>query len=142
MSEDSSQRGGSADSVKDVRRNGLFDSTPRSEVLTAGDSRHVSNCSALEKLHLVYWPPLHAYLRWKVRDSHLAQDLTQSFFEGCLKGILGSWRIPHVVDFDRFLFRRLNGTSRTNSAKFVRQNAGVPLRFFPWIFIYQLRIGR
>lgn len=86
MSEDSSQIGGSADSMKDVWRNRLFDSTPWSEVLAAGDSRHVSNRSALEKLCVVYWPPLHAYVRRKVRDSHLAQDLTQSFFERLLAG--------------------------------------------------------
>ena len=67
-------------------RSGLFDSTPWSEVVAAGDSKHVSNRSALEKLCLIYWPPLYAYVRRKVRDQHLAQDLTQSFFERLLAG--------------------------------------------------------
>ena len=67
-------------------RSGLFDSTPWSEVVAAGDSKHVSNRSALEKLCVVYWPPLYAYVRRKVRDQHLAQDLTQSFFERLLAG--------------------------------------------------------
>ena len=35
---------------------------------------------------MIYWPPLHAYVRRKVRDQHLAQDLTQSFFERLLVG--------------------------------------------------------
>jgi DNA-directed RNA polymerase specialized sigma24 family protein len=86
MSEESSHIDGSADSVTGSRRNGLFDSTPWSEVLAAGDSRHESNRSALEKLCVVYWPPLYAYVRRKVRDQHLAQDLTQSFFERLLAG--------------------------------------------------------
>ena len=68
------------------RRNALFDSTPWSEVVAAGDSKNVSNRSALEKLCVIYWPPLHAYVRRKVRDQHLAQDLTQSFFERLLAG--------------------------------------------------------
>jgi RNA polymerase sigma-70 factor (ECF subfamily) len=76
----------SGSSASEVQRAGLFDSTPWSEVLAAGDSTHLSNRSALEKLCLVYWPPLHSYVCRKVRDSHLAQDLTQSFFERLLAG--------------------------------------------------------
>ena len=68
------------------RPHGLFDSTAWSEVRAAGDSQHVSNRSSLEWLCSVYWPPLHSYVRRKVRDQHLAQDLTQSFFQRLLAG--------------------------------------------------------
>ena len=81
-----SQPASSSDSSADGVRGGGFDSTPWSEVLAAGDSQHVSNRSALEKLCAVYWPPLHSYARRKVTDLHLAQDLTQSFFERLLQG--------------------------------------------------------
>lgn len=67
-------------------RSGLFDSTPWSEVLAAGDEGHANNRQSLERLCVLYWPPLHKYVRRKVRDAHLAQDLTQSFFERLLTG--------------------------------------------------------
>lgn len=67
-------------------RSGLFDSTPWSEVLAAGDEHHENNRQSLERLCVLYWPPLHKYVRRKVRDEHLAQDLTQSFFERLLTG--------------------------------------------------------
>lgn len=67
-------------------RKGLFDSTPWSQVLAAGDSCHANNRQSLEALCAMYWPPLHGYVRRKVRDPHLAQDLTQSFFERLLSG--------------------------------------------------------
>jgi len=86
MSTKVSQPGSSSDSSANGDRGGLFDSTPWSEVLAAGDSKHVSNRSALEKLCAVYWPPLHGYACRKVTDLHLAQDLTQSFFERLLRG--------------------------------------------------------
>jgi DNA-directed RNA polymerase specialized sigma24 family protein len=86
MSATASQPDDASDSAVDRRRGGLFDSTPWSQVLAAGDSKHVSNRSALEKLCTVYWIPLHAYIRRKVKDTHLAQDLTQSFFERLLQG--------------------------------------------------------
>lgn len=75
-----------SDAAGRIERPGLFDSTPWSEVLAAGDSRHADNRRSLEKLCVLYWPPLHAYVRRKVRDPHLAQDLTQSFFERLISG--------------------------------------------------------
>jgi len=70
----------------DRRDGSLFDSTPWSEVLAAGDSRHASQRTALQSLCSAYWPALHLYVRRKVKDVHLAQDLTQSFFERLLVG--------------------------------------------------------
>lgn len=70
----------------DCRAGGLFDSTPWSKVLAAGDSRHASQRTALQSLCTAYWPALHHYVRRKVKDVHLAQDLTQSFFERLLAG--------------------------------------------------------
>lgn len=65
---------------------GLFDSTPWSEVLAAGDSAHPSQRAALQSLCSSYWPVLHHYVLRKVKDVHLAQDLTQTFFERLLAG--------------------------------------------------------
>jgi DNA-directed RNA polymerase specialized sigma24 family protein len=73
-------------SSSDVNRNGLFHPTPWNEVLAAGDSRHASRQTALESLCIIYWPPLYAYIRRKISDVHLAQDITQSFFERLLAG--------------------------------------------------------
>jgi len=58
----------------------MFEITPWSDVLTAGDAGNPSQRDALGKLCEVYWPPLHAYICRKISDPHLAQDLTQSFF--------------------------------------------------------------
>lgn len=60
-------------------------------MLAAGDiarSRLVNSSQslALERLCLAYWQPLYAYVRRRVRDEHLAQDLTQSFFERLMTG--------------------------------------------------------
>jgi len=70
----------------DRRAGSLFDSTPWSEVLAAGDSGHPSQRAALQGLCSSYWPALHLYVRRKVKDVHLAQDLTQTFFERLLAG--------------------------------------------------------
>jgi DNA-directed RNA polymerase specialized sigma24 family protein len=43
------------------------------------DATHVAQ-DALEKLCLIYWSPLYAYVRRKGHDEHEAQDLTQEFF--------------------------------------------------------------
>ena len=39
----------------------------------------------LEKLCSIYWLPLYAYVRRRVREEHEAQDLTQAFFERLLE---------------------------------------------------------
>lgn len=54
--------------------------------LARGNPVKSSQGSALEKLCATYWPPLYAYVRRRVKDEHLAQDLTQSFFERLLTG--------------------------------------------------------
>lgn len=86
MSRSDQQPESDSDAAGRIERPGLFDSTPWSEVLAAGDSRHADNRRSLEKVCILYWPPLHAYVRRKVRDLHLAQDLTQSFFERLISG--------------------------------------------------------
>jgi DNA-directed RNA polymerase specialized sigma24 family protein len=90
----------SADSSADHGARGLFEPTPWSAVLAAGNSDHPSRRTALETLCTVYWPPLHAYIRRKVNDPHLAQDLTQSFFHRLLAG-----RTLQFVDPARGRFR-------------------------------------
>jgi len=70
----------------DRRAGGMFDSTPWSGVLAAGDSRHASQRIALQSFCSACWLALHLYVRRKVKNVHLAQDLTQSFFERLLVG--------------------------------------------------------
>lgn len=86
MTDSSSQSEPTGSPAAAGRRSGLFDSTPWSEVLAAGDEQHENNRQSLERLCVLYWPPLHKYVRRKIRDEHLAQDLTQSFFERLLTG--------------------------------------------------------
>jgi DNA-directed RNA polymerase specialized sigma24 family protein len=81
---DPGRKNDSADVDRHARS--LFDSTPWIEVRAAGDSGHPSQRTALQSLCSAYWPVLHLYVRRKVKNVHLAQDLTQSFFERLLKG--------------------------------------------------------
>ncbi len=86
MADTTPQRGPTGSLPAEGLRSKLFDSTPWSAVLAAGDEQHANNRQSLEHLCELYWPPLHKYVRRKVRDEHLAQDLTQSFFERLLTG--------------------------------------------------------
>ncbi len=86
----------------------MFDSTPWTEVLAAGDSNNMSRRSALETLCAAYWRPLHLYIRRKIRDPHLAQDLTQSFFERLLSGKLLKLVDPARGRFRTFLMQSLD----------------------------------
>jgi DNA-directed RNA polymerase specialized sigma24 family protein len=115
-------------------QHGLFDSTPWSEVLAAGDSRHVSNRSSLEKLCIAYWPPLHSYVRRKVKDQHLAQDLTQSFFERLLAGKTLKLADPARGRFRSFLIQAFEWhlANEFRESRAVKRGGGVqtfPLDF-------------
>lgn len=57
-----------------------FATTRWSRVAIASDSSSPGARAALESLCQEYWPPLFAYTLRQGRDSHTAQDLTQSFF--------------------------------------------------------------
>ncbi len=62
------------------KHTGQFATTHWSLVLAAGERGDVESDRALEKLCSAYWPPLYAYVRRRVTDTHEAQDLTQAFF--------------------------------------------------------------
>lgn len=64
---------------------GKFATTQWSLVIAAGNREHEDSIQALETLCQAYWPPLYAYVRRRVHDSHEAQDLTQAFFERLLE---------------------------------------------------------
>jgi DNA-directed RNA polymerase specialized sigma24 family protein len=97
----------SSSASSDSNRRGLFDSTPWSDVLAAGDARHASQQSALESLCTVYWPPIYAYVRRKIKDLDLAQDVTQSFFERLLAGKSLRLADPARGRFRTFLIQAL-----------------------------------
>lgn len=96
----------SESSSGDVRP-GLFESTSWSEVLAARDKGAETHRPALEKLCATYWPPLHAYVRRKISDEHLAEDLTQSFFERLLTGKSLKFADPARGRFRTFLIQSL-----------------------------------
>jgi RNA polymerase sigma-70 factor (ECF subfamily) len=56
-----------------------FNTTQWSLVLAAGHKSSPSADAALAELYQRYWFPVYAYVRRRVGDSHLAEDLTQEF---------------------------------------------------------------
>lgn len=63
----------------------LFESTPWSQVFLAGAKNSEAARAALDRLCHAYWTPLFIYVQKRVRDLHLAQDLTQAFFAKLLE---------------------------------------------------------
>jgi RNA polymerase sigma factor (sigma-70 family) len=57
-----------------------FATTQWSVVLAAGEHQRQGAREALTRLCEMYWYPLYAYVRRRVKDVHEAQDLTQAFF--------------------------------------------------------------
>ena len=82
-----------------------FATTRWSLVLSAGAGRPESR-QALEELCQLYWAPVRGYIRHRVRDDALADDLTQGFFTAFLeRGAVSS------ADADRGRFRSFLLTS-------------------------------
>ncbi len=95
-------------SSNEADRSGLFDSTPWSQVLAAGGSAIGSRRSAFEQLCQAYWPPLFVYIQRRVRDTHLAQDVIQSFFTRLLSGQCLKQADPARGRFRTFLIQALD----------------------------------
>jgi RNA polymerase sigma-70 factor (ECF subfamily) len=78
----------SAAMVGEARSDGRarqFATTHWSVVLAAGDRTHPRFRDALSELCSLYWRPVHAYIRRRVEDEALADDLTQGFFTSLLE---------------------------------------------------------
>lgn len=54
-------------------------------VQQAGDGEANSRDRALEQLCAIYWPPVYAFIRSQGKAPHIAEDLTQGFFQQLLK---------------------------------------------------------
>src|SRR5688572_1708189 len=84
-----------------------FRTTHWSVVLAAGEETSPQSHQALENLCRAYWYPLYAWLRRQGRNTHEAQDLTQSFFAH----LLGDRRLnrvhPNKGKFRSFLLASL-----------------------------------
>jgi len=89
--------------VADARSDGRprqFATTHWSVVLAAGNSAHPRFRDALGELCTLYWGPVHAFVRRRVANDALADDLTQGFFAALLdRGTLAA------ADRDRGRFR-------------------------------------
>lgn len=120
----------SESSGTDSRSNpfGKFATTQWSLVIAAGNRENENSNRALETLCHAYWPPLYAYARRRVRDSHEAQDLTQAFFERLLeKHYLadanpqrGRFRAFLITSFKHFL------SKEWDKAKALKRGGGRP----------------
>jgi DNA-directed RNA polymerase specialized sigma24 family protein len=86
-----------------------FATTQWSIVVAAGHRSLPDSQQALESLCRSYWYPLYVYVRRRVSDVQLAQDLTQGFFVALLEG--DSLR---AADRDRGRFRSFLLTSFKN----------------------------
>jgi RNA polymerase sigma-70 factor (ECF subfamily) len=64
---------------------GHFNTTHWSVVLTARNAESAEASGALERLCLIYWYPLYAFIRREGYTHHDAEDLTQGFFERLLE---------------------------------------------------------
>lgn len=86
----------------------MFESTPWSAVVAAGQLNPALQNVALERLCQLYWRPLYTYVRRRIQDADLAQDLTQSFFESLLSGNALRLADPARGRFRTFLIHALN----------------------------------
>ena len=113
---------------------GLFGSTPWSDVVAAGASGHQSQRQALESLCSAYWLPLYLYVLRKSNDVHLAQDLTQSFFERMLAGKFLKLADPARGRFRTFLVRAIEWhlANEFRESKAAKRGGGV--QFIPLDF--------
>jgi RNA polymerase sigma factor (sigma-70 family) len=66
-------------------RNPNFATTNWSVVLEAGRTDYIRAAGALEKLCVIYWYPVYAFIRRRGSDEHAAKDLTQAFFAHLLE---------------------------------------------------------
>ena len=62
-----------------------FATTHWSVVLAAGNRHHPRFGEALSELCTLYWAPVRAFVRRRVGDESLADDLTQGFFAGLIE---------------------------------------------------------
>jgi len=105
-------------------RNGLFDPTRWSVVLSAGDSQAGSQAAgaALTELCRAYWQPIYFFLRRHGYNAPDAQDLTQGFFLHLIESRTYTRADPKKGKFRSFLLGGLkyflaNERERTQAQK-------------------------
>ena len=105
-----------------------FPTTHWSVVLSAKQIESALSAEALERLCTGYWYPLYAYVRRKGYSPHDAQDLTQEFFAGLLKGNFlasveqrkGRFRTFLLVALENFLAKQWARANRQKRGGGVR----------------------
>ena len=104
-------------------RNPDFTTTQWSLVLGAMDTAPARASAALERLCARYWFPIYAFIRRQGHDVHLAEDLTQSFFQFVLER-----QVFHQADRDKGRFRNFILASLANFLNNHRDHAAAAKR--------------
>lgn len=94
-----------------------FATTRWSMVVAAGQVSSPSSAEALAHLCRTYWYPLYAFVRRRVADVNLAQDLTQDFFARLLEKNLLAVAQPERGKFRAFLLTALKNFLANEVAK-------------------------
>ena len=113
-------------SRSEVAGAGRFDTTHWSIVLAAGRLSSPDSREALASLCGSYWYPLYAFVRRRVGDPHLAQDLIQDFFAQLLERNTVAVADPGRGKFRSFLLTSLRHflANEWNKAKAQKRGGG------------------
>lgn len=112
----------------------MFETTPWSIVLAAGGQASLDEGRqrvALEQLCALYWLPLHSYIRRKVGNRELAEDLTQSFFQRLLSGRTLQLADPARGRFRTFLLQSFEWHLANEFRECRAEKRGGRVRFLP-----------
>lgn len=116
-----------------------FATTCWTEVLLASEQESPGAREALEHLCRLYWYPIYAHVRYSVKDTHDAEDLTQEFFRllieknylGAVDRQRGKFRSFLLVAVKRFLInthkhatRQKRGGGQTHISLDIEQAEG------------------
>ena len=108
-----------SDPISPRRYTGSF-ATTRWGIVRAAAGEGESARSALESLCTDYWHPVHAHVLYRVRDPHLAEDLTQEFFA---KFLSQGWFLRPREERGKFRTFLLTVLRRFLNDEFQRSNA-------------------
>lgn len=101
-----------------------FSTTHWSVILAAGSDRSATAQAALDRLCLVYWRPLYAYVRRCGHSPEEARDLTQAFFQRLIENNRIAQADPARGHFRTFLLSSAQNFLRNEHARNSAQKRG------------------